>query len=49
MLNVFKIIFNLEIKRETSLKPLLYSAICIRVKRSYVKTQIIFLFLKVIA
>jgi hypothetical protein len=49
MLNNYKIIFSLAIIREISLKPLLYSAIYIRVKRFCVETQIIFLLLKAIA
>jgi hypothetical protein len=48
MLSAFKITFNLRLKRETSLKPLLYLAIYIKAKRFYIKTQIIFLFLKAI-
>jgi len=40
MLNDYKMIFNLKLKRETSLKPLLYLAIYIRVKRFCVKTII---------
>jgi hypothetical protein len=42
-------IFSLATIKETSLRPLLYSAIYIRVKRFCVKTQIIFLFLEAIA
>ena len=34
MLNNYKMIFSLVIMRKTSLKPLLYLAICIRVLRS---------------
>jgi hypothetical protein len=49
MPNNYKIIFSLAIKKETSLKPLLYLVICIKVKRFCVKTLIIFLFLEAIA
>jgi hypothetical protein len=48
MLNNYKIIFSLKIKRETSLKPLLYSAIYIRAKRFCVEIIIISLSLKAI-
>jgi len=41
MLNNYKIIFNLKLKREISLKPLLYSVIYIRAKRFCVKIIII--------
>ena len=41
MLNDYKIIFNLKLKREISLKPLLYLAIYIRAKRFCVKIIII--------
>jgi hypothetical protein len=48
MLNNYKIIFSLAIIRETSFRPLLYSAICIRAKRFCVEIQIIFLLLEAI-
>jgi hypothetical protein len=48
MLNNYKIIFSLKLKRETSLKPLLYLVVCIKAKRFCIKILIIFLFLKAI-
>jgi len=41
MLNNYKMIFSLKIKREISLKPLLYSAIYIKTKRFCIKIIII--------
>jgi len=46
MLNNYKIIFSLAIKRETSFGPLLHLAIYIKAKRFYIKIIIISLSLK---